>query len=41
MSRYICHDCDIEFTVSRRGGTRSAFAEVCPVCQKPDALEYL
>lgn len=41
MSTYICHNCSIEIRISNRSGTRSVFANVCPVCESDDELEYL
>jgi len=41
MSTYICHECDVEIRISNRNSAKSAFANVCPVCESDDALEYL
>jgi formamidopyrimidine-DNA glycosylase len=41
MSSYICHSCEVQIRVQNQAGRDSVFAEVCPVCQKPDDLEYL
>lgn len=41
MSTYICHQCDARIRVTPNNGEMSVYAEVCPVCESDEFLEYL